>query len=179
MGGALKNIFNQPDLDDEQIAMADEMGLSPLIALLQHEHITVRSLAQNVIRNLRRNHNGEVGLYEFKEYNPLLELTTLKNAQAQRHGVSGLAVISGNIDCHEAIIDAFGWRTLISFCRAKSPEVQRAAANILGNLALNDEYQAEIIKQGGLTQLIKMSHTESLKVQRSVAYALANLAIEG
>lgn len=83
-------------VDDAQLSIAEEGGLSGLLNLLQFDNAKIRVLAQQTIRNLVSGEKEEPAIVTENGIAPLRDLLTFKNEDIQKEACWTLAILAEN-----------------------------------------------------------------------------------
>jgi hypothetical protein len=160
-------------ISEQHLTYADEAGLESLLALLNHDHPKVRTLAEVAVQSLDKV-NKEIEM-STAGYNSMAEMLSYKNLQAQTDSLWTFATLAGNnVATHNDIVDAITWPTILRRAESNIPELQKVAVTLIANLSLSDDLQ-DLIVSDGLQYLKTLARTPDVKLQRPICNMFANL----
>eukprot|EP01112_Ceratiomyxa_fruticulosa_P018972 TRINITY_DN6142_c0_g1_i1.p1 TRINITY_DN6142_c0_g1~~TRINITY_DN6142_c0_g1_i1.p1 ORF type:complete len:690 (+),score=126.14 TRINITY_DN6142_c0_g1_i1:1653-3722(+) len=166
----------KPRVREEQMIIAEQGDLDPLIKLLRHSDEKIRNKAATIINSLTIVNTDDVVFKSETSPRHLIELANDSDPEVQAKSMWSLAILADFEPNQRTIINNMGVENILALVRGSYVEVQCAAITLLGNLALNEAGRNRIIEIAGHKTLTKLlGNTRDIIVKRAVISALSNI----
>ena len=163
---AKNNVINQ-------ICIADEGGVAPLVHLIKSEHTATFEQATNALWHLAANEDNQTQIAQAGGLAPLVGLLTTENATTQQYATAALESLArDHADNQVALAKAGAIAPLVDLLGCPSTETQRHAKGALLYVASENEASRNAVVQ----RLVGVLDARSAAAQMKACEALAVLA---
>jgi vacuolar protein 8 len=175
---ALRNLASD---EKYQLEIVQQIGLPPLLQLLQSSYLPLITSAVACIRNISIHPLNESPIIDAGFLRPLVDLLgTTDNEEVQCHTISTLRNLAASSDRNKSLVlEAGAVQKCKQFVLEAPINVQSEMTAAIAVLALSDELKTNLFQLGVFDVLIPLTNSGSMEVQGNSAAALGNLAQKG
>ena len=156
-----------------QIMIAEEGGISPLLQLLQDKTGSAHENATKALWHLAHQEDNQLAIPACGGVAPLVKLLTTGNEMTQQYSAAAIrALTKDNLENQIALTSAGAIHPLAMLLGSSSKEMQEHAVGALLYLASN----AKVSRNAVVERLVAMLHVRNAAAQMKAAKALAVLA---